>query len=101
MELGRLLVEGHDRLLLVSCLLSPIPRIQLILNWLVCLVDADDGNGDTKMCNCGREAVSRIVAKADSAHKGRSFWTCPQPQGEQCGFFVSLLLLHHNRRVLT
>lgn len=48
---------------------------------------ADDGGGDTKMCNCGREAVSRVVAKADSAHKGRSFWTCPQPQGEQCGFF--------------
>ncbi|KAE8539089.1 hypothetical protein D1P53_005460 [Cryptococcus gattii VGV] len=49
--------------------------------------DADDGSGNTKMCNCGREAVSRVVAKADSAHKGRSFWACPQPQGEQCGFF--------------
>jgi DNA topoisomerase-3 len=40
------------------------------------------------MCNCSDQAVQRTVNKA-SAHQGRKFWTCPKPQGEQCGFFVS------------
>jgi hypothetical protein len=40
------------------------------------------------MCNCPDPAVQRTVNKA-SAHQGRKFWTCPKPQGEQCGFFVS------------
>ncbi|RSH92151.1 DNA topoisomerase [Saitozyma podzolica] len=46
----------------------------------------DDGPGGAKMCNCSDQAVQRTVNKA-SAHQGRKFWTCPKPQGEQCGFF--------------
>jgi hypothetical protein len=48
------------------------------------------GNGaDSRMCSCGTEAVVR-TAGPTSKNAGRSFHTCPKPQGQQCGFFVSL-----------
>ena len=37
-------------------------------------------------CNCGTPAASRTVRK-DGPNKGRDFFCCPKPQGEQCGFF--------------
>ncbi|WVO16515.1 hypothetical protein L204_104193 [Cryptococcus depauperatus] len=40
-----------------------------------------------KQCKCLLPAISRVVNKADSIHKGKKFWTCSKPQGEQCGFF--------------
>ncbi|WVF69806.1 hypothetical protein IAT40_004585 [Kwoniella sp. CBS 6097] len=49
--------------------------------------DGGDAGGETKTCSCGESAVFRTVQKADSPHVGRQFWTCPKPQGEQCGYF--------------
>lgn len=40
-------------------------------------------------CECGDPAVIR-TAGSTSANAGRQFYKCPKPQGEQCGFFVSL-----------
>ncbi|OCF45893.1 DNA topoisomerase III [Kwoniella heveanensis CBS 569] len=52
-------------------------------------MDEADGSagGDDKTCSCGDVAVLRTVQKADSAHVGKRFWTCPKPQGKQCGYF--------------
>nr|XP_031860656.1 uncharacterized protein CI109_003987 [Kwoniella shandongensis]KAA5527728.1 hypothetical protein CI109_003987 [Kwoniella shandongensis] len=45
------------------------------------------GGSGAQTCDCGQTAVSRTVTRSDSAHQGRMFWTCPKPQGEQCGYF--------------
>ena len=37
-------------------------------------------------CNCGIPAASRTVRK-DGPNKGRDFFCCSKPQGDQCGFF--------------
>ena len=37
-------------------------------------------------CNCGMPAASRTVRK-EGPNKGRDFFCCSKPQGEQCGFF--------------
>ena len=38
------------------------------------------------MCLCGEPAVRRISRK-ENDNKGKSFLTCPRPQGGQCDFF--------------
>lgn len=46
-------------------------------------------NSDTEnqpLCRCGTNAVQRTVVK-DGPNKGRQFYTCEKPRGEQCGFF--------------
>ena len=37
-------------------------------------------------CSCGTPAASRTVRK-EGPNKGRDFFCCSKPQGEQCGFF--------------
>ncbi|EAU90946.2 hypothetical protein CC1G_02333 [Coprinopsis cinerea okayama7 len=37
-------------------------------------------------CKCNKDAATRTVTK-DNENKGRVFYTCENPQGEQCGFF--------------
>jgi hypothetical protein len=37
-------------------------------------------------CNCGEPSVSRTVVK-EGENKGRVFYTCPKPRGEQCKYF--------------
>lgn len=37
-------------------------------------------------CNCGEPSVSRTVAK-EGENKGRVFYTCAKPRGEQCKYF--------------
>jgi hypothetical protein len=44
----------------------------------------DDNQGI--QCGCGTPAVQRTVQKA-GPNQGKTFHTCPKPQGEQCGFF--------------
>jgi DNA topoisomerase III len=44
------------------------------------------GGSATKRCKCDLTAVSRTVSK-EGENKGRAFWTCPNSQGNQCGFF--------------
>lgn len=41
--------------------------------------------GQTK-CKCGRDATKRVVKKP-GPNKGREFYVCPLPQGDQCRFF--------------
>lgn len=43
--------------------------------------------GDARTCSCGGQAVVR-TAGPTSKNAGRSFYTCPKPQGQTCGFFV-------------
>ncbi|KAL5473608.1 hypothetical protein EMCRGX_G028112 [Ephydatia muelleri] len=38
------------------------------------------------VCTCGDQAVQRTVQK-DGPNKGRTFYTCPKPRDDQCGFF--------------
>lgn len=45
-----------------------------------------NSDGDAPKCRCGNDAVKRTVRK-DGANKGKHFWVCLKPQGEQCGFF--------------
>ena len=52
----------------------------------VYILTTDDG--DTRTCSCGGQAVVR-TAGPTSKNAGRSFYTCPKPQGQTCGFFVS------------
>jgi hypothetical protein len=54
---------------------------------LVYMLTTDDG--DVRTCSCGGQAVIR-TAGPTSKNAGRSFYTCPKPQGQTCGFFVSL-----------
>lgn len=35
-----------------------------------------------------RDAIRRQVQKAESPKQGQWFWTCSQPQGDQCKFFA-------------
>ena len=42
--------------------------------------------GVTVVCNCGNEAVLRIVMK-EGPNKGKQFYGCSKPQEEQCRFF--------------
>ncbi|KAI0560478.1 Helicase [Gracilaria domingensis] len=48
------------------------------------------GNGpspeNNPNCKCGSAAAHRTVRK-QGRNKGRKFYTCPKPVGEQCGFF--------------
>jgi hypothetical protein len=37
-------------------------------------------------CDCGMVSVMRVSQK-DNANNGRSFFTCPLPQGQSCKFF--------------
>lgn len=39
-----------------------------------------------KQCRCPHPAVQRQVQK-EGPTKGKMFWTCPNPQAEQCGYF--------------
>ena len=50
------------------------------------MLTTDDG--DIRTCSCGGQAVVR-TAGPTSKNAGRSFHTCPKPQGQTCGFFVS------------
>ncbi|TXT07533.1 hypothetical protein VHUM_03253 [Vanrija humicola] len=58
----------------LACLLLTIPDSR------------DDRSVPT--CNCDTDAVMRTAGQS-SSNAGRQFYTCPKPQGEQCGFFVS------------
>jgi hypothetical protein len=62
------------------------PYLPIIPNMLT----TDDG--DVRTCSCGGQAVVR-TAGPTSKNAGRSFYTCPKPQGQTCGFFVSFLIL--------
>ncbi|GAA5939357.1 DNA topoisomerase 3 [Sporobolomyces koalae] len=44
-------------------------------------------DSDAPECKCALSAVERVVAK-EGPNKGRSFWACPKPMGEGCGFFA-------------
>ncbi|CDF38923.1 unnamed protein product [Chondrus crispus] len=37
-------------------------------------------------CRCGNDAVKRTVRK-EGPNKGKNFWVCRKPHGEQCGWF--------------
>ncbi len=52
-------------------------------------VDSASGAGaaDPPACNCGDTSVLRTVGK-DGPNKGREFWVCPKPRGEDCGYFL-------------
>ena len=52
------------------------------------MLTTDDG--DARTCSCGGQAVVRTAGHT-SKNAGRSFYTCPKPQGQTCGFFVSSL----------
>lgn len=41
---------------------------------------------DGQKCKCGQGAVKRTVRK-DGPNKGKQFWVCRKPQGDQCRFF--------------
>jgi hypothetical protein len=58
----------------------------MVRAYLRTMLTIDDG--DTKTCSCGGQAVVR-TAGPTSKNAGRSFYTCPKPQGQTCGFFVS------------
>ena len=47
-------------------------------------VVASTGTGPP--CKCGQASVQRTVQK-EGPNKNRLFFTCPSPQGSQCGFF--------------
>ena len=61
------------------------PQLPIIPNTLT----TDDG--EIRTCSCGGQAVVR-TAGPTSKNAGRSFYTCPKPQGQTCGFFVSSLV---------
>lgn len=46
----------------------------------------ENGEADATNCKCGNAAVKRTVRK-DGPNKGKEFWVCRKPQGDQCGFF--------------
>lgn len=48
--------------------------------------DADSNPGDGIACKCGMPVVMRTVIK-EGANKGRTFFSCPKPQAESCGYF--------------
>ncbi|ORX38825.1 putative DNA topoisomerase type I [Kockovaella imperatae] len=52
--------------------------------------DSTDNGVDMPTCECDVPAVQRTVMRDDSAHKGRTFWTCAKPMGDsgKCGFFA-------------
>lgn len=37
-------------------------------------------------CNCNQEA-KLVTVKKEGPNKGRTFYACPKPKGEQCDFF--------------
>ena len=67
---------GRGGLVMVCAPSTPVPTT----------LTTDDG--DTRTCSCGGQAVIR-TAGPTSKNAGRSFHTCPKPQGQTCGFFVS------------
>jgi len=67
---------GRGGLVMVCAPSTPVPTT----------LTTDDG--DTRTCSCGGQAVVR-TAGPTSKNAGRSFHTCPKPQGQTCGFFVS------------
>lgn len=54
--------------------------------------ESSAGRGQTREvssgpeCNCGEPSVSRTVGK-EGENKGRVFYTCAKPRGEQCKYF--------------
>jgi hypothetical protein len=76
-------VEGEVRMRVErGGLVMVRPHLPIIPNTLT----TDDG--DIRTCSCGGQAVVR-TAGPTSKNAGRSFYTCPKPQGQTCGFFVS------------
>jgi hypothetical protein len=63
--------------------------VRLHLPIVSIMLTTDDG--DVRTCSCGGQAVVR-TAGPTSKNAGRSFYTCPKPQGQTCGFFVSSLV---------
>ena len=58
-------------------------------NGIVPPVIASTGAGPP--CKCGQASVQRTVQK-EGPNKNRLFYTCPLPQGSQCGFFEWITL---------
>lgn len=44
-------------------------------------------NPKIRLCDCGEEPV-RLTVKKDTPNKGRIFYKCPKPEGEQCKFYI-------------
>jgi hypothetical protein len=45
--------------------------------------ESSEGLEESPKCKCGANKAKRTVKK-EGQNKGRLFWTCPKPQGEQC-----------------
>jgi hypothetical protein len=76
-------VEGEVRMEVGR---GDLVMVRLQLPIISNMLTTDDG--DTRTCSCGGQAVVR-TAGPTSKNAGRSFHTCPKPQGQTCGFFVS------------
>jgi hypothetical protein len=73
----------------------------MMVSILQCCVTVTDTieDGDSRICSCGTTAVVR-TAGPTSRNAGRSFHTCPKPQGQQCGFFVSYLVSYATKLIV-
>ena len=76
-------VEGEVRMRVER---GGLVMVRLHLPIVSIMLTTDDG--DVRTCSCGGQAVVR-TAGPTSKNAGRSFHTCPKPQGQTCGFFVS------------